>query len=154
MSINSGAWAVGNGVLGMCIVCGVWVVGFGGLQVGDVLVLGLASLRVRVLGLTACLPCGVIRRGPSLSWGVACLATYTHLPVTSPKPCGRYVDLMNEASQCVVLSTGAKPYDIVLLHGARKVTTINDQQLASSCHTTNKNKIYVRQWAPRTFMHI
>lgn len=33
----------------------------------------------------------------------------------------RYVDLMNEASQCVVLSTGAKPYDIVLLHGARKV---------------------------------
>lgn len=28
---------------------------------------------------------------------------------------------MNEASQCVVLSTGAKPYDIVLLYGARKV---------------------------------
>ena len=31
-----------------------------------------------------------------------------------------YVDLMNEASQCVALSTGAKPYDIVLLYGARK----------------------------------
>jgi len=31
---------------------------------------------------------------------------------------------MNEASQCVVLSTGAKPYDIVLLHGARKVSSV------------------------------
>ena len=56
-------------------------------------------------------------------WAVVCRRITPSL--TGPLLCHhpRYVDLMNEASQCVVLSTGAKPYDIVLLHGARKVHT-------------------------------
>jgi 16S rRNA (cytosine967-C5)-methyltransferase len=55
---------------------------------------------------------------------------------------------MNEASQCVVLSTGAKPYDIVLIFGAKKGT----KALAFNSLIRGNGMIYLwepfeRQWA-------
>lgn len=58
-----------------------------------------------------------------------------------------YVDLMNEASQCVALSTGAKPYDIVLLYGARKGV----KALALASMLRGNGMIYL--WEPYLRQH-
>ena len=57
-----------------------------------------------------------------------------------------YVDLMNEASQCVALSTGAKPYDIVLLYGARK----GAKALALASMLRGNGMIYLWEVRPPT----
>ncbi|EKU23073.1 fmu domain-containing protein [Nannochloropsis gaditana CCMP526] len=58
-----------------------------------------------------------------------------------------YVDLINEASQCVALSTGAKPYDIVLLYGARK----GAKALALGSMLRGNGMIYL--WEPYLRQH-
>lgn len=58
-----------------------------------------------------------------------------------------YVDLINEASQCVTLSTGAKPYDIVLVFGAKKGL----KALALASMMRNNGMIYL--WEPYERQH-